>query len=761
MTGKISHARIFSLLAAAAFVPVAALAQSAAQPWMDASLSPDARADLVQAQMTEDEELMLVDGYFAVYPTGRLLKPAPEEVRKDLPGSAGYVRGVPRLGIPALRESDASLGVANGRHMRPGDTATALPSTLLTAATFNAELAYADGAMIGKEAHEKGFNVLLAGGIDLARDPRNGRVFEYVGEDPLLAGVIAGEAIRGTQDQHIISTIKHYAVNDQETGRHALSANIADAAARESDLLAFEIAIEHGDPGAVMCAYNRVNGVYSCENDYLLNKVLKGDWSYKGFVLSDWGAVHSTVDSAVNGLDQESANEFDKQDFFGDALKQALADGKVPQARLHDMAHRILRSMFKSGLFEHPVEHTAINEKGDAAVAQRDAEEGIVLLKNKRNLLPLSARTHRIALIGGHADLGVLSGGGSSQVVPIGNKPEHEFLLGGSVLDVPGYGPQMPADRMILDPPAPLTTVRAAARGARVVYDDGSDLAKAVKLARASDVAVVFVEQWMREGADVPDLSLHGGQDALIEAVAAANPHTIVVLETGGPVLMPWLDKVGAVLEAWYPGGRGAEALARILVGAVNPSGRLPITFPQSESQLPRPVIPGIDIHEPPIQWLGTQIPFDVNYTEGTNAGYKWFAVQKLMPLFPFGYGLSYTSFRYGGLRATGGATLTVSFNVRNTGKREGKATAQVYAAPPTADGHGVARLVGWSKVDLKPGEMRHVTLSADPRLLATFDTTAHVWQVAAGDYAVTLGGSSADASATANVHIDASTIKP
>jgi beta-glucosidase len=760
MTGMNPLARIVTILAAAAFTPVA-FAQSAAQPWLDASLSPDARADLVQAQMTEDEELMLVDGYFGVYPTGRLLKPAPEGIRKDLPGSAGYVRGIPRLGIPALRESDASLGVANGRHMRPGDTATALPSTLAIAASFNPELAYAGGAMIGKEARQKGFNVLLAGGVDLARDPRNGRVFEYVGEDPLLAGVIAGEAIRGTQDQHIISTTKHYALNDQETGRHALSANIADGAARESDLLAFEIAIERGDPGAIMCAYNRVNGVYACENDYLLNKVLKRDWGYRGFVLSDWGAVHSTVDAAINGLDQESAVEFDKEDFFGAALKQALADGKVPQARLHDMAHRILRSMFKNGLFEHPVERVAIEEKADAAVAQRAAEEGIVLLKNEGNLLPLMAHTSSIAVIGGHADLGVLSGGGSSQVIPLGNKPEQELPLGGPVIEIPGYGPQMPGDRMILDPPAPLTAIRAAARGARVVYDDGSEVANAVKLARGCDVAVVFVEQWMREGADLPDLSLSGSQNALIEAVAAANPRTIVVLVTGGPVLMPWLDKVGAVLEAWYPGNRGAGAIANILTGAVNPSGRLPITFPQSESQLPRPVIPGIDIRQPRLQWIGNQILFDVDYTEDANVGYKWFAAQKLTPLFPFGYGLSYTSFAYGGLGATGGATLTVSFDVRNTGQRRGKATAQVYAAPPTADGHGVARLVGWSKLDLRPGETRHVTISVDPRLFASFDSAANVWQVAAGDYAITLGASSADASATANVHINASTIKP
>lgn len=266
--------------------------------------------------MTLDEKLSLVHGYF-----GASLKGAPPPMNatppKEALGGAGYVPGLPRLGVPALQESDASLGVANGGNMRPGDQATALPSGLATASTWNPQLAHDGGAMIGSEAHAKGFNVLLAGGVNLARDPRNGRNFEYLGEDTLLAGVMAGESIAGIQSQHVISTVKHFAINDQETGRMTLSADIDEKAMRETDLLAFQIAIERGKPGAVMCSYNRINGDYGCEHDFLLNKVLKGDWAYPGWVMSDWGGVHSTVKAAMGGLDQQSAHTFDKQDFFG------------------------------------------------------------------------------------------------------------------------------------------------------------------------------------------------------------------------------------------------------------------------------------------------------------------------------------------------------------------------------------------------------------------------------------------------------------
>jgi len=745
---------------AAAGLFLAAAGAQPTPPWMNAALSPDVRADLVQSQLTRNEELTLVHGYLGVAYQPSFREPLTDQWRKVLPGSAGYVPGIPRLGIPALAESDASLGVANGGHMRPGDTATALPSSLLTAATWNTELSYDAGAMIGQEARRKGFNVMLAGGVNLAREPRNGRTFEYSGEDPLLAGAMVGEAIRGIQSQNIISTAKHYALNDQETARTVVSISITDAEARESDLLAFELAIEHGDPGSIMCAYNRVANVYACENDYLLNQVLKGDWGYKGFVMSDWGAVHSTAAAAINGLDQESSNGSDSADYFGRPLKQAVADGTVPEARLHNMVHRILRSMFAKGLIDHPIAKQPIDVDADLAVAQRDAEEGIVLLKNAGDLLPLNPapkKRQRIAIIGGSANMGVISGGGSSQVIPIGFDKSYEVLIGGAVRMVDGQRWQAPNETIVLDPPAPFDAIRAAVKHTRVRFDAGDNLARAVALAKKSDAVIVFATQSMREGVDVLSLSLYIEQEDLIEAIAAANPHTVVVLETGGPVLMPWLDRVQAVIEAWYPGNRGANAIANILFGAVNPSGRLPITFPASESQLPRPIITGQTPTGRIIHTIGTPTAYDVIYTEGSKVGYRWFEDQKTTPLFPFGYGLSYTTFSYDGLKVSGGGTITVNFDVHNTGKRSGKGVAQVYAKPP----FGATRLIGWSKVDLTPGETKHVTLSADPRLLAMFDSDGNVWHVAEGDYTVKLGGSFAEISAVATAHVNEGTVKP
>ena len=757
MKGVWAGAMLLALCAGPSVAQTQAQIQPPAPPWMNTSLSPDQRTALLQPQLTRDEELTLVHGYLGIYVPNRAYRMQPAAMRGDLPNSAGYVPGIPRLGIPALAESDASLGVANGGHMRPGDTATALPSSELTAATWNADLAYQGGAMIAREARAKGFNVLLAGGMNLIREARGGRTFEYVGEDPLLAGVIAGESIRGIEDQHIISTTKHFALNDQETLRTLINARIDESDARESDLLAFEIALEHGDPGAVMCAYNRINSAYACENNYLLNRVLKGDWNYRGFVLSDWGAVHSTVDSANYGLDQESSNSSDAQDYFGDALKDAVAKGEVSEARLHDMVRRILRTMFAKGLFDAPVVKGPIDVAADTLVAQRDAEEGIVLLKNDKNLLPLDASTQRIAVIGAQADIGMISGGGSSQVIPNGSDGTNEILIGDTAL-IDRKKPQVSMDRVVFDPPSPLAAIRSEAPGAQVQFDDGSDVERAAKMAQGADVAIVFARQWMREGVDVPNLSLPGDQDALIDAVASANPRTVVVLETGGAVLMPWLTKPGAVVEAWYAGSGGAAALTRVLFGEVNPSGHLPITFPASEDQLPRHTLAGLP--QPPIS-PATPGPPVMNFPEGANVGYRWFEVKKQTPLFPFGFGLSYATFDFANLSVKGGAALSAEFDVRNTSKIAGKAVAQIYATPPSPDGSKVARLIGWSKIDLKPGEMRHLSVTADSRLLAQFDTSTQIWRLAAGDYSVSLGSSSADIKAAATAHLDAATIKP
>jgi beta-glucosidase len=704
------------------------------RPWMNAKLPPDRRAALLQSAMTLEEEIEILHGDFGF----------PHKTGRDAGaiGSAGFVPGIARLGVPALQESDASLGVANPFNVRKGDGATPLPSGLLTASTWNRDLAYAGGAMIGHEAFAKGFNVLLAGGANLARDPRTGRNFEYLGEDPLLAGTMAGEAIRGVQSNHIVSTTKHFAVNDQETGRMVLDAQIGEAAMRETDLLAFELAIEGGHPGSVMCAYNRINGAYACENDHLLNDVLKTDWGYPGWVMSDWGAVHS-AEAATRGLDQESGSQLDAKVWFDKPLREAVDAGRIPRARVDDMVKRILRSLFADGVFDHPATPGGvIDYAADARVAKATAEEGIVLLKNA-GLLPLSPTVRRIVVIGGHADVGVLSGGGSSQVVPVGG-PALTLKMPG------GEGNPMAQFRFALyDPSSPLAAIKAAAPDAVVEYVDGADPKLAAERAKGADAVIVFATQWMIEGYDAKDLSLPDSQDALIAAAADANPRTVVVLETGNPVLTPWLGKTAALLEAWYPGAKGGEAIADVLFGKTNPSGRLPITFPAGEAELPRPAIPGTG--------APTKTSFAVDYPEGSNLGYRGYEAKGIKPLFPFGYGLSYTSFAYSGLTVTGGKTVTVSFTLKNTGRRPGMDTPQVYAAPPG----GVARLIGWKKIALKPGESRRVRVQADPRVIAAYDEAAHGWHVAAGDYAVSVGASSADLTLSGKAKLSDSRLRP
>lgn len=486
-----------------------------------------ARAEATLRRMQPADKTILTHGIMPL-PVG----PNPPPLPPGAIAGAGYVPGIARLGIPALLETDASLGVSYVFGLRK-DGATALPSGLSMASTWNDALIEQGGRMIGGEAKAKGFNVLLAGGVNLMRDPRNGRNFEYLGEDPLLAGTLAGHAIRGIQSNGIISTIKHFALNGQETGRKFAESRISDAAARESDLLAFRIGMEIGNPGSVMCAYNKVNGEQACANDWLLNRVLKQQWGYKGFVMSDWGAVPG-LDAALKGLDQQSGEQLDPAVFFGDRLAAAARTDPRYATRLDDMNRRILWAMYANGLDRTPARAGgAIDFAANAAVAQRVAEQGIVLLRNQRGALPLVEKAKRIAVIGGYADSGVLSGAGSSQV-------QGE---GGSSVSIPvgGMGDFAAFVAQSYHRSSPLAAMKTLAPGTDFHFRDGRYITEAVTQAKAADVVIVFATQWATEGLDQPDLSLPGGQDALIEAVARANPNTIVVLETGGPVLMPWL----------------------------------------------------------------------------------------------------------------------------------------------------------------------------------------------------------------------------
>ena len=706
---------------------------------MDIDRSADERAALLTAELTLDEMISMVHG-----PIPAMLASQPADGAMGV----GYIPGVARLGVPALNETDASLGVANPRDIRPGDGATGLPSGLALASSFDPELAYAAGAMVGSEARDKGFNVLLGGGANLTREPRCGRNFEYLGEDPLLAGVLAGEAIRGAQSNHIVCTLKHFALNDQETCRHVVDARIDEGALRESDLLAFQIAIERGDPGSVMCAYNRVNGEWAGENDVLLNQVLKRDWGYKGWVMSDWGAVHSTAKAALAGLDQQSGEQLDKAVYFGAALKAAVEAGEVPFERLADMVRRILRSLFHTGVFDHPPERRTTDYAANGRVSRAAAEAGIVLLKND-GLLPLPRTLRRIAVIGAHADIGVLSGGGSSQVIPVG---------GPALTRRVEFGMSAAFAQVTYQPSSPLAAIRALMSDGEAAFDAGTDPHAAAELARACDVAIIFAEQWATEGQDLSTLSLPEGQDALISAVAAANPRTVVVLETGGPVLTPWLDEVSALIEAWYPGTQGGQAIANVLFGVAAPSGRLPISFPRSVDDLVRPDIPGM-IFGPPVEGrtLPTSEPgvqqhkgrFSVEHPEGADVGYRWYARTGRPTRFPFGFGLTYTRFVHSGLATTGGETVTAHFDVTNAGARAGVDTPQLYVVVADAAGRPSVRLAGWARVRLEPGETRRVEIAAEPRLLAVYDTGRAAWRIDAQTAPVRIASSAETATLT------------
>ena len=686
---------------------------------MNKSLSPDERADLVLKELTLSEKIDLLHG------EGMPGWPRSMPRMNEGNGGAGFVLGIPRLGIPRIEMSDAAYGVRmsaqNGRY------STALPANVAAAASWDPDAACAYGALIGNELRAQGYNMTLGGGVNLTREPRDGRTFEYQGEDPLLAGTMVGNRIRCEQAQHVIGDIKHFVMNDQENGRDVVDSIIDKRAMRESDMLAFQIGIEVGNPAAVMCSYNSINGDYACQNKYTLTDVLKHDWHFKGFVVSDWGGTHSTIKASAAGLD----NEQPLDDFFGEKLKQAVEAGKVPMTEIDDHVHRILRSEFEAGLVDYPPEKSVIDVEGHLAIAQHVEEQSIVLLKNSGGLLPLSSgQIHTIAVIGPHADTGMISGGGSAQVDPPG-EPAH------------------PWQSHVWFPTSPLKAIKAAAPGASVRFASGADPAAAAALAKQSDVAIVFAYQWMSEGTDLEDLSLPENQDAVIEQVAAANPHTIVVLETGTAVVMPWVDKVAGVLEAWYGGSKGADAVANVLFGKVNPGAKLPLTFPRSVADLPHPTL-----IKPPVAVGGAgqevkaedaRPAFSVHYDEGVKVGYKWYDAEKKPVLFPFGFGLSYTTYQYSGLKVVSGKEPTVQFRVKNTGSRTGAEIAEVYVSLPPSAGEPPKRLAAWSKVTLNPGESREVSLPINPRELSIYDEPTDAWKQVPGGYTFMVGGSSKD----------------
>ncbi|QNT79347.1 beta-glucosidase [Entomobacter blattae] len=558
------------------------------------------RVDSLLSQMTETEKERLLYAHWAAPKIN--LPIFIEEMPEGAIGSAGYIAGVARLGIPAIQMTDAGLGVTNPGDVRGSSSeATPIPSALGISASWDKNIAYTAGNLIGKEAKEEGFNMLLAGGANLVRDPRGGRVFEYMGEDPLLTGILDGNLIKGVQDNGIISTIKHFAVNAQETDRFSNNAIISDKAAHESDLLAFKIAIDTGNPGAVMSAYNQYNGEYAANNKYLLTDILKGEFAYKGFVISDWGSVHG-LDAANAGLDVEAgayagitygepffSSKFGTEGFHPlldylskqpSDLHKAVESGVIPQSRIDDMARRILTSMVVNGVMDNVYTPVPINVEEDAQIAQMLEENSITLLKNEGNILPLEG-VKNVMVLGGNAKNGVLMGDGSSSVNPTGG-------LATPPAGTTAFGnPTSWIKSSIVD------SLQKGLPDAEVNWSDGENISAIQDKVAQADAVVVVVTQWSAEGIDQKSLDLDADQNKLVTDALKLNKKVIVVLENSGPVAMPWAGEVKGIVETWYPGRNGGEAIANVLTGKVNPSGHLPVSFPNSEQELPREKIPG------------------------------------------------------------------------------------------------------------------------------------------------------------------------
>ena len=661
---------------------------SASRPWMSRSLSPRQRADLLIRQMTLDEKIVMVHG----------VTPRPIE------GYVGYVPGNVRLGIPALKLADGRAAVGNGAR-----DITLLPAPIAAASGWDVGVMREFGRVLGREQWLKGTSVELGPSIDVVRVPEWGRTFESYGEDPYFNGRMAVAEIEGIESQGPIADANMYATMNQESNRFREDSIVGERVLQEVYLEPFRAAIVEGRVGTVMCAYVKTNGVYSCENQYLLQHVLRKQWRFDGWVMSDWGATHSTVDAANHGLDQEMPGSR----YFGAALKAAVQSGQVTMPTLDEHVRNILVPMFRQGLFDKPQPGTwdsyARRPERDA-FSRHVAEQGVVLLKNEASILPLATGTS-VAVIGESGGVAPkIEGGGSSGA----------------------------------NPPYIVTPVEAIQRragsGAQVFYADGTDPSSAAQLARGAAVALVFVHTEESEGRDRPNLELPGAQDALVEAVAAANPKTIVVLNTGGPVLMPWVANVSAVIEAWYPGQEDGNALAAILYGDVNPSAKLPLTFPRTAAEIPTASAE---------QWPG--VDGLSHYSEGLNVGYRWYDATHASPLFPFGFGLSYTTFRLSRLvvvpqkAGASGTTALVRVDVTNTGKRAGAEVVQVYVSHPAADAEPPHLLRGFAKVELQPGQTKPVTVTLDARSFSIYDVAAHRWAFRPGAYEILAGTSSRD----------------
>ncbi len=656
--------------------------------WMDTNLDPGARAQALVAAMTLEQKIGQTHGHAS-----------PDDFR--------VVLGIEELCIPALTVTNGPAGVGSGPEPLGNVPATALPSPLLLASTWDPNMAEKYGNVQGAEMRAIGRNLLEAPDVDLARVPLNGRTFEAYGEDPWLVSRIAVANIRAIQSHNIIAMVKHYTVNNQETERSTIDVQVSERALRELYLPPFEAAVREAEVGSVMGAYNSVNGAFSCENEEILTNILKNEWEFRGFVQSDFFGMKSTVESANAGMDLEMPTPI----FYGEALLTAVMDGAVPEARVDDMLLRRYGEMFRFGLFDHEPMTSPIPVDEHAIIAREIGAAGSVLLRNEARLLPLDAnQSMTIALLGPWANQAATGGGGSSIVNPI---------------------------RAIT--PVEAITARLAGTDIELRIDPDADPETAAQTASNADVAVVVVGNYETEGVDRQNLSLPNEQDALIAAIASANPKTIVFIHAGSPILMPWVNDVAAIVEGWYPGGEDGEITASILFGDVYPSGKLPITLPAAELDGPANI---------PERYPG--VAGKVYYDEELKVGYRWYQTQGITPLFSFGFGLSYTTFTVDHLTVTTptvqpGDPVILQVRLTNTGDREGAEVVQAYVVYPAELGEPPRQLRAFQKVTLQPGESQSVMLTLNPRALAIWDTEADGWIVNPGIYRVLVGTSSAD----------------
>jgi len=699
--------------------------------------SLEARVDAILQKMTLEEKISLCHG-----------------------DSKFTTNAIPRLGIPRRWMSDGPHGVREdvgpdtwNPAGRTDDFSTYMPVNICLAASWDPALANAYGSTIGEEARARGKHIMLGPGVNIMRTPLNGRNFEYFGEDPWLTSRMAVGYIQGEQSQGVASCVKHFAANNQETARNSVNVEMDERTLREIYLPAFYAAVTEGQVWTVMTAYNKFRGAYCSENEYLNDTILKGEWGFKGLVMSDWAGVHSTDGAVRHGMDLEMGTNRAYDDFYlAKPFREGVKDGTYPMALLDDKVRRNLRVMIASGALDYTTKG-ALNSADHQATARKVAESGMVLLKNENSLLPLQpAKIKTIAVIGDNAVRLHGHGGGSAGIKAFYEISPLQGLInrvGGNVNVTFSQGYKQPDFRRGAADAAGVRATNAAA-GAL----DPQLVDRAVRAAKSADI-VIFVGGLYHgrgaddEGSDRKDLRLPFGQDELIKKVVAANKRTVVVLLSGAPLEMdPWLTKTPAVLQAWYPGMEGGNAIASILFGDVNPSGKLPCSFPKKLADSPAHALnafPGVD---------GTE-----TYKEGLLVGYRWFDTKAIEPLFSFGYGLSYTTFGYSNVVEKNGHVFV---DVKNTGARDGAEVVQLYVEPvkPSVE-RPVRELKGFAKAILKAGETKTVEIALDPHAFAFYDPSKKAWVAEAGEYRLHVGASSRDIRGTVTVRRDKTEVVP